>query len=450
MVSLAAFRNADEAELIDHCRRISEVIPLFGFYLQPAVGGRVLSHRFWREFCELDRVVGIKIAPFNRYQTLDVVRAVAESGRDSIALYTGNDDNIVVDLVTPFSFRLNGAHGRAVDRRRPAWANGPSGRTARSKLLDECRRVRREKRAVPPHLMRLAAELTDANAAIFDAANGFAGCIAGVHEVLRRQGLLDGVWLLDENESLSPGQAEEIDRVCQAYPHLTDDAFVGQHRGRLAGRINHLPNSNIESTDSEVMPCREPDQPSARLHARRAAGRDRHHRRPGGVALARPCRPPAKPPAACRAPATSGNWGWRCTTITTRTRRFPTRPPPGGPTAGSIHDGNRGWSWSSFILPYIEQQATFTAIDFHDYVPVNNNRNLIKNPIPVGVCPSDGRVKRVRPVGMSRPAILCRGRGRVVVCHQRRPIQYGRSRPCEAARRAYSMKPPAACFITKR
>jgi hypothetical protein len=225
MVSLAAFRNASESELIAHCRRISEVIPLFGFYLQPAVGGRVLSYRFWREFCELDRVVGIKIAPFNRYQTMEVVRAVAESGRETIALYTGNDDNIILDLLTPFSFRI---HGRTVQR----WiVGGLLGQWAvwthsAVKLLDECRRIRRENRAVPIQLMRTAAELTDANAAIFDAANGFSGCIAGVHEVLRRQGLLAGVWLLDENESLSPGQAEEIDRVWQAYPNLTDDAFV--------------------------------------------------------------------------------------------------------------------------------------------------------------------------------------------------------------------------------
>jgi hypothetical protein len=225
MVSLAAFRNANEDELIDHCRRVSEVIPLFGFYLQPAVGGRVLTHRFWREFCELERVVGIKIAPFNRYQTLDVVRAVAESGRDDIALYTGNDDNIVMDLMTPFSFQVD---GRTVER----WiVGGLLGQWAvwthsAVKMLDECRRIRHERRPVPTVLVRLAAELTDANSAIFDAANGFAGCIAGVHEVLRRQGLLDGVWLLDENETLSAGQSEEIDRVCRAYPHLTDDAFV--------------------------------------------------------------------------------------------------------------------------------------------------------------------------------------------------------------------------------
>jgi hypothetical protein len=239
MASLAAFRNADEAELIDHCRRISEVIPLFGFYLQPAVGGRVLSYRFWREFCEVDRIVGIKIAPFDRYQTLDVVRAVAESGRESIALYTGNDDNIVMDLLTPYSFRV---HGRMVER----WiVGGLLGQWAvwthsAVKLLDECRRIRRENRPVPTQLMRVAAELTDANAAIFDAANGFAGCIAGVHEVLRRQGLLEGVWLLDENESLSHGQLAEIDRVYQAYPHLTDDAFVRQHRAAWQADVAKL------------------------------------------------------------------------------------------------------------------------------------------------------------------------------------------------------------------
>jgi hypothetical protein len=231
MVSLAALPDADESELIEHCRRIAEVIPLFGFYLQPAVGGRVLSYRFWRELCELERVVGIKIAPFNRYQTQDVVRAVAESERNDIALYTGNDDNILIDLLTPFSFKVR---GRFVER----WiVGGLLGQWAvwthsAVRLLDECRRIRLEHRPVPVALLRAATELTDANAAIFDAANGFAGCIAGVHEVLRRQGLLDGVWLLNENETLSPGQLEEIDRVYRAYPHLTDDAFVNASRAK--------------------------------------------------------------------------------------------------------------------------------------------------------------------------------------------------------------------------
>jgi hypothetical protein len=175
-------------------------------------------------------VVGIKNSPYNRYQTLDVVRDVAESGRASIALYTGNVDNIVLDLVTPYSFRVN---GRMVER----WiVGGLLGQWAvwthsAVKLLEECRRVRRERRGVPLHLLRLASELTDANAAVFDAANGFAGCIAGVHEVLRRYGFVDGVWLLDDEESLSPGQMAEIDRVWQAYPHLTDDTFLAESSG---------------------------------------------------------------------------------------------------------------------------------------------------------------------------------------------------------------------------
>ena len=228
LVSLAAFNGVDESELIDHCQRVAEVIPLFGFYLQPAVGGRVLSHSFWREFCTLEQVVGIKIAPFNRYQTQDVVRAVAESGRDDIALYTGNDDNIVMDLLTPFCFSVN---GRTVERRIvggllgqwAVWTRNAAG------LLAACQRSRLENHQVPTELMRLAVELTDANAALFDVANGFAGCIAGVHEVLRRQGLLEGIWLLDEDQSLSPGQGAEIDRVYRAYPHLHDDAFVAEH-----------------------------------------------------------------------------------------------------------------------------------------------------------------------------------------------------------------------------
>jgi dihydrodipicolinate synthase/N-acetylneuraminate lyase len=229
LVSLAALQDAGEQQLIDHCRRIAEVIPVFGFYLQPAVGGRTLPYRFWREFCELDRVAGIKIAPFNRYQTLDVVRAVAESGREEIALYTGNDDSIVLDLITPFRFDVG---GRTVERRIVGGLLGHWAVWTRRavQLLDECRRFRTEHAAVTPDLLQLAVATTDANAALFDAANGFDGCIAGIHEVLRRQGLLEGIWLLDPDERLSPGQAEEIDRVGHAYPHLHDDDFVAEHR----------------------------------------------------------------------------------------------------------------------------------------------------------------------------------------------------------------------------
>jgi dihydrodipicolinate synthase/N-acetylneuraminate lyase len=228
LLSLGALASAGEDELLAHCRTVAEIIPLVGFFLQPAAGGRVLPFSFWRRFAEIENVVAIKIAPFNRYQTLDVVRGVAEAGRDDIALYTGNDDNIVLDLLTPFRFR---AGGRLVERR---IVGGLLGHWAvwtqkAVELHAECRRIAQSGEAVPEDLLRRANEVTDANAAFFDAANGYAGCIPGIHEVLRRQGLLEGIWCLDPNETLGSGQREEIDRVCRAYPHLSDDAFVREH-----------------------------------------------------------------------------------------------------------------------------------------------------------------------------------------------------------------------------
>ena len=220
LLSLAALGTAGDDELIAHCRTVAGVMPVVGFYLQPAAGGRLLPYSFWRRFAEIDNVVAIKIAPFNRYQTLDVVRGVVEAGRDDIALYTGNDDNIVADLVTPFGNR------RIVGGLLGQWAVWT--RTAVG-LLAECQRVRD---SVPAVLLRRGVELTDANAAVFDAANGFAGCVPGIHEVLRRQGLLEGRWCLDPDETLGPGQAVEIERVCAAYPHLTDDEFVRENRDR--------------------------------------------------------------------------------------------------------------------------------------------------------------------------------------------------------------------------
>jgi dihydrodipicolinate synthase/N-acetylneuraminate lyase len=221
LLSLAALRDASNAELIAHCRRMGEVIPLFGFYLQPAVGGRVLDHAFWRAFLEIEAVAAIKVAPFDRYQTLEVARALADSGRTDVALYTGNDDSIVVDLLTD----LPG--GRFAGGLLGQWAVWT--REAVS-LLERVRRWRESGGAGARELLALGAQLTDANAALFDARNRFAGCIAGIHEVLRRQGLLAGRWCLDPKEDLSPGQLEEIDRVLAAYPHLTDDAFVAEHR----------------------------------------------------------------------------------------------------------------------------------------------------------------------------------------------------------------------------
>jgi hypothetical protein len=228
LLSLGALRAAPEAELLAHCRNVSRVLPLFGFYLQPAAGGRPLSYKFWREFANIEAVVAIKIAPFNRYQTLDVIRAVAEAGREDIALYTGNDDSILLDLLTPFRFQVE---GRSVERRIVGgllghWAVW----TKRAvELHAQCRRLAAANAAIPPELLRCAAEVTDANAAFFDAAHGYAGCIPGLHEVLRRQGLLAGTWCLDPAEGLSPGQRGEIDRVLAAYPHLADDAFVAEH-----------------------------------------------------------------------------------------------------------------------------------------------------------------------------------------------------------------------------
>ncbi len=228
LLSLGALPDANDDTLVQHCEIIARELPLFGFYLQTAGGGRPLSANFWRRFVEIPNVIAIKIAPFNRYQTLDVVRAVAESGRaGEIALYTGNDDNIVVDLLT--HFEINTDHGtvqlRIVGGLLGHWAYWTHKAVA---LLDECHRCH-SAAAVPAHLLTLAWQITESNAAVFDAAHNFAGVIPGVHEVLRRQGLLENTLSLNPNETLSSGQQQAINAVCRAYPHLTDDAFVHEH-----------------------------------------------------------------------------------------------------------------------------------------------------------------------------------------------------------------------------
>ncbi|MGH7803244.1 MAG: dihydrodipicolinate synthase family protein, partial [Candidatus Binatia bacterium] len=221
LLSLAALPDASDAALLAHAHEIAGVLPIVGFYLQPAVGGRVLSYEFWRSFAEIPNVLAIKIAPFDRYRTIDVVRAVAEAGRaGEIALYTGNDDNIVADLLT--EFRFNGRPQRIVGGLLGHWAVWTREAV---RLLAEIGASREPK----AELLARGVQITDCNAAIFDAANGFRGSIAGILEVLRRQGLLAGIWCLDPAEGLSPGQAAEIDRVCRAYPHLADDAFVAAH-----------------------------------------------------------------------------------------------------------------------------------------------------------------------------------------------------------------------------
>jgi len=219
LLSLAALPEADTDELIGHTAAVGERIPVFGFYLQPAVGGRLLGREFWRRFAALECVVGIKIAPFDRYRTLEVLHGVADSGRaGEIALYTGNDDHIVFDLIGTFRGleMVGGLLGQwAVWTKRAVEMHGG---------------VRSDPGAAG--WRTLAHQLTDANAAVFDASNGFRGCIAGIHDVLRGQGLLEGAWCLDPNEGLSLGQAEEIARVRAAYPHLVDDEFVEQNRDR--------------------------------------------------------------------------------------------------------------------------------------------------------------------------------------------------------------------------
>ncbi len=227
LLGIAAFKNASNEEILAHCRIVAEIMPVIGFYLQPAVGGRRLDVDFWREFAQIKNVIAIKMAPFNRYYTLDVVRGVAESGRaHEIALYTGNDDNILVDLLSEYQIMVD---GKTITKRIVGGLLGHWAVWTRSavKLLEEVQNGSYNNDV--QKALVLANQITDSNAVFFDAANNFAGCITGLHEVLRRQGLLDGIWTLNENETLSPGQKEEIDRVYAAYPHLNDDAFVAEN-----------------------------------------------------------------------------------------------------------------------------------------------------------------------------------------------------------------------------
>jgi len=230
LLSLAAFSGASNREILKHCKTVAKVIPVIGFYLQPAAGGRKLDVNFWREFARIENVIAIKMAPFNRYQTLDVVRGVAESGRaEKITLYTGNDDNILVDLLTEYRFVVN---GKTVKQRIVGGLLGHWAVWTR-KAVELLEKVHNSK--LPNNMqdvMALANQITDCNAAFFDVSNNFAGCITGIHEVLRRQGLLEGIWTLKEDETLSPGQKEEIDRVYASYPHLNDDDFVKENLDR--------------------------------------------------------------------------------------------------------------------------------------------------------------------------------------------------------------------------
>jgi dihydrodipicolinate synthase/N-acetylneuraminate lyase len=222
LLSLADLKDESIPQLLDHTRAIASIIPVIGFYLQPAVGGRLLHYDFWRQFADIENVVAVKIAPFDRYQTIEVIRAIADSGRaPEIALYTGNDDHILLDLLSVFDF------GSGPVR----FSGGLLGHWAvwTKTAVEHLALARRHRDSISSDLLRLALQITDANAAIFDPAHHFGGCIPGIHEILRRQGLLEGRWCLDPAEELSPGQSEEIDRVCRTYPHLQDDEFVKEH-----------------------------------------------------------------------------------------------------------------------------------------------------------------------------------------------------------------------------
>jgi hypothetical protein len=228
LVSMGGLQGYSESEILRHVEKIGQVIPIFGFYLQPSVGGRVFSYEFWRSFADIPSVHAIKMAPFNRYQTIDVVRAVCASPRrNEIALYTGNDDNIIADLLTVYRFT---DHGKPIEK---TIVGGLLGHWAvwthkAVELLEQIKRVRAQG-TFPAEWLTLNIEVTDANAAFFDSAHQFHGCIAGIHEVLRRQGLLEGRWCLNPDEDLSPGQTAEINRVYENYPHLNDDDFVARH-----------------------------------------------------------------------------------------------------------------------------------------------------------------------------------------------------------------------------
>lgn len=226
LLSMGGLDSYTDDDLIKRANKIAGIIPVFGFYLQPAVGGRILNYEFWKKFTEIPNVSAIKVAAFNRYQTLDVMRAVAESKRcEEIALYTGNDDNIIGDLLTTYRFSIN---GKTFEKR---FVGGLLGHWAvwTSKAVETLDNIKKLTGPIPEDYLQFGVEVTDANAVIFDAANNFYGCIPGIHEILRRQGLLEGTWCLNPSEVLSPGQKEEIDRIYKYYPHLNDDRFVKEN-----------------------------------------------------------------------------------------------------------------------------------------------------------------------------------------------------------------------------
>ena len=226
LLSMGGLNDYSYGELIRRVERVGEILPVFGFYLQPAVGGQLLPYEFWKDFAEVPSVQAIKMAPFNRYQTIDVVRAVINSSRwQEISLYTGNDDNIIADLLTEYAFPVDDEirRKRIVGGLLGHWAVWTSKAV---KLLEEIKSIRHQNGDIPGKMLSRNIEVTDANAVVFDVAHNFHGCIPGIHEVLRRQGLLQGTWCLNPDENLSPGQSLELDRIYRDYPDMHDDDFV--------------------------------------------------------------------------------------------------------------------------------------------------------------------------------------------------------------------------------
>lgn len=232
LLSLGAMRDASEDEIIEHCRAVAQRMPLFGFYLQPAVGGRHLPGSFWKRFCEIDNVIAIKMAPFNRYRTIDVIQGLVDGrAEDRVTLYTGNDDHIMLDLLLPFSVKRD---GESVNVRIKGGLLGHWSvwTQASVQLFEQCKAAVANGGAISPELLALDSRVTAMNAAVFDVENDFHGCIAGCHEILRRQGLLEGIWCLDPAEGLGRGQAQALDRAIADNPDLIDDAFVAANRDR--------------------------------------------------------------------------------------------------------------------------------------------------------------------------------------------------------------------------
>jgi len=229
LLSMGGLDYLSEEQLLERAKKVAKILPVFGFYLQPAAGGRILSFDFWRQFAEITNVMAIKMAPFNRYQTLDVVRAVCSSSRkDKVALYTGNDDNIIIDLFTKYSFNINGkmVEKQIVGGLLGHWAVWTKKAV---ELFDAIKIQRKNEETMDPAWLTTNIQVTDSNAAFFDPQNQFRGCISGIHEVLRRQGLMENILCLSDKECLSIGQSAEIDRVYKMYPHLNDDEFVKEN-----------------------------------------------------------------------------------------------------------------------------------------------------------------------------------------------------------------------------